>query len=295
MSFQVPGHLDGERLDKVLAEHFAIARSGARDLVDQGVLVDGASASPSDRVTHGQQVQSPPPRTADELVPESVVFEVLFEDDHAIVVDKPAGIVVHPGAGNRKGTLAAGLIHRYPELQKVGPPDRAGLVHRLDKDTSGALLVGRTPESYQSLVCALRHREVERVYLTLVEGDMPAATGTIEAPIGGDPTRPTRRAVVHGGKPARTHYQVLEQVAGGRFSLLEVRLETGRTHQIRVHLAAISRPVLGDRTYGTGRSGAPRIFLHAARLGFDHPETGERVTVSSPLPDDLAGVLQRMQ
>ncbi|MGH8944975.1 MAG: RluA family pseudouridine synthase [Acidimicrobiia bacterium] len=295
VTFRVSDDLDGERLDKVLADHFAIARSSARDLVGQGVLVDGAKASPSDRLDKGQEVQSPRPETTDGLVPEPVTFAVLLEDDQVIVVDKPAGLVVHPGAGNRKGTLAAGLVHRYPELGNVGPPQRAGLVHRLDKDTSGTLLVARTPASYQSLVGALRRRQIERVYLALVEGSMPAATGTIDAPIGGDPARPTRRAVVHGGKPARTHYQVLEEVAGERFTLLEVTLETGRTHQIRVHLAAISHPVVGDRVYGTGRSEAPRTFLHAARLGFQHPGTGDRITVASPLPEDLARALDRMR
>ena len=295
VTFPVSDDLEGERLDKVLADYFAIARSAARDLVGQGVLVDGVKASASDRLQEGQKVQSPRPETSVDLVAEPVSFDVLLEDDQTIVVDKPAGLVVHPGAGNRKGTLAAGLVYRYPELRDVGPPQRAGLVHRLDKDTSGTLLVARTLASYQSLVGALRRRQIERVYLALVEGSMSADTGTIEAPIGGDPARPTRRAVIHGGKPARTHYQVLEEVAGGRFTLLEVTLETGRTHQIRVHLAAISHPVVGDRVYGTGRSEAPRMFLHAARLSFQHPGTGEHITVASPMPEDLAGALARMR
>lgn len=294
MTIEVPGHLDGERLDKVLAEQFSISRSRARDLVEMGVLVDGEAGSASRRVTAGQLIRSPRPGTTPVLVPEPIVFEVLHQDDLVVVVDKPAGLVVHPGAGHRKGTLAAGLLHRYPELADVGPPDRAGLVHRLDKDTSGAILVGRTPDSYRSLVRALRRREIERVYLTLVEGSMPAPTGTVEAPIGRDPARPTRRAVLHGGKTARTHYRVLEEITGAGVSLLEVRLETGRTHQIRVHLAAISHPVVGDRVYGTARHGAPRTFLHAVSLSFAHPGTGEGVTVSSPLPEDLSITLTRL-
>lgn len=295
VTFQVPEGLDGERLDKVLAYHFAISRSAARDLTERGVLVDGVRAAPSDRLAEGQRVETPEPETAEAVVPEPVAFGVLFQDDQLIVVDKPPGVVVHPGAGNRKGTLAAGLIHRYPELSEVGPPLRAGLVHRLDKDTSGALLVARSPESYRLLTGALRRRELRRTYLALVEGSMPAQTGLIEAPIGGDPTRPTRRAVIHGGKPARTHYRVKEEIAGGAFSLLEVTLETGRTHQIRVHLAAITHPVVGDRVYGSGRYQVPRTFLHAARLEFDHPTTGERLTVSSPLPQDLVDTLERLR
>lgn len=295
VTFEVPDELGGERLDKVLAAHFGIARSVARDLVGRGVLVDGHAAAASDRLGRGQVVRAPEPVPIEGLAPEAVEFDVLMEDDQVLVVDKPAGLVVHPGAGNMKGTLAAGLVYRYPELQNVGPGHRAGLVHRLDKDTSGTLLVARTQGSYQALARALRRREIERVYLTLVDGTMAAATGMIEAPIGPDPMRPTRRAVIHGGKPARTHYQVLEEVAGGRFSLLEVTLATGRTHQIRVHLAAISHPVVGDRIYGTGRDEAPRTFLHATRLSFDHPSKGERITVSSPLPDDLATFLSRIR
>ena len=295
MTIEVPGRLDGERLDKVLAEHFSISRSRARGLLEEGVLVDGEEGRPSQRVSAGQVILSPPPGATPALTPEPVAFGLLHEDELVIVVDKPAGLVVHPGAGHRKGTLAAGLLHRYPELAEVGPPDRAGLVHRLDKDTSGALLVGRTPNSYRSLVQALRRREVERVYLALVEGSMPAPTGTVEAAIGRDPARPTRRAVLHGGKTARTHYRVVEEIAESGVSLLEIRLETGRTHQIRVHLASISHPVVGDRVYGSGRQGAPRTFLHAASLSFDHPGTGERVTVSSPLPDDLETALTRLR
>lgn len=295
MTIEVPGHLDGERLDKVLAEHFSISRRRARDLVEKGVLVDGETGSASQRVATGQVIRSPRPDATPALTPEPVAFEVHHEDELVIVIEKPAGVVVHPGAGHRKGTLAAGLLHRYPELAEVGPPDRAGLVHRLDKDTSGAILVGRTPDSYRNLVQALRRRQVERVYLALVEGSMSAPTGTVEAPIGRDPSRPTRRAVLHGGKTARTHYRVVEEIPEAGVSLLEVRLETGRTHQIRVHLASISHPVVGDRVYGSPRHGAPRTFLHAAGLSFDHPGTGERVTVSSPLPEDLQTILTRLR
>jgi 23S rRNA pseudouridine1911/1915/1917 synthase len=295
VSFDVPEDLDGERLDKVLAEHFAISRSAARDLTERGVLVDGQPADPSDRLEGGQRVEAPEPERGEPLLAEPIPFEILFEDSQVLVVDKPPGVVVHPGAGNRRGTLAAGLVHRFPELAEIGPPHRAGLVHRLDKDTSGALLVARTPESFRHLTQGLRRREIGRSYVALVEGSMPAPTGAIEAPIGGDPARPTRRAVIHGGKPARTNYRVLDEIAGGALSLLEVTLETGRTHQIRVHLGAISHPVVGDRVYGSGRYEAPRTFLHATRLEFSHPTTGEHIVVSSPLPEDLVATLDRLR
>lgn len=281
-------------MDKVLAELFDLSRSKARTLAERGVTVDGERAGPSDRVRPGQEIRASSPEAEPVLDPEPVPFGILYEDRDVIVVDKPPGVVVHPGARNQGGTLAAGLLHRFPDLGRVGPPGRAGLVHRLDKDTSGALLVARSREAFERLGRALRAREVERVYLALVEGLMSAPTGTVEAPIGRDPVHPTKRAVVHGGKPARTHYRVVEQLADQGLSLLEVRLETGRTHQIRVHLASISHPLVGDRTYGTMRPEVARVFLHAALLGFDHPRTGERIEVASPLPNDLSTALQAL-
>ena len=290
----VPAHLDGERVDKVLAELFDLSRSKARALAERGVAVDGDEAGPADRVRSGQEIVAASPEVGVTLVPEPVEFGILHEDEDVIVVDKPPGVVVHPGAGNQAGTLAAGLLHRFPELAEVGPPGRAGLVHRLDKDTSGALLVARTQSSFETMTRALRGRLVERIYLTLVEGIMAARTGTVEAPIGRDPAHPTRRTVIHGGKPARTHYRVVEELVDAGLSLLEVRLETGRTHQIRVHLAAISHPVAGDRVYGRIRPEIPRVFLHAARLGFDHPRTGHRFEVASGLPSDLTSALRAL-
>jgi 23S rRNA pseudouridine1911/1915/1917 synthase len=290
----VPAHLDGQRVDKVLAELFELSRSQARALAERGVTVDGEEAGPADRVRSGQELQAESPAKEVDLAPEPVEFGILYEDEDVIVVDKPPRLVVHPGAGNRGGTLAAGLLHRYPELAAVGPRGRAGLVHRLDKDTSGALLVARTESSFETMTRELRGRRIERIYLALVEGIMAAPTGTVEAPIGRDPAHPTRRAVIHGGKPARTHYRVVEKLSDAGLSLLEVRLETGRTHQIRVHLASISHPVAGDRIYGKLRPEVPRVFLHAARLGFDHPETGHRVEVDSALPSDLATALRAL-
>lgn len=290
---EVPASLDGARVDKAIAELFDVSRAIAARVVADGVMVDGVSARGSDRVSEGQVIRCHPPEETASLSPEPVEFTVLYEDDQVIVVDKPAGVVVHPGSGRASGTLAAGLIHRFPELQGVGAAERWGLVHRLDKDTSGAILVARTTEAFDFLSKEMRQRRVGRTYTALVEGRMGAPTGTIDAPVGRDPTRPTRRAVSHGGKHARTHYEVVAYYEDGDVSLLEVTLETGRTHQIRVHMAAIEHPVVGDLIYGATRRkiGSPRTFLHAARLSLTHPSTGERLSIEAPLPSDLTEVL----
>lgn len=293
---EVPASLDGARVDKVLAELLGLSRARAAVVVDAGVEVDGEPVDASDRVKGGQIICCSPPEATRELMAEEVDFGVLHEDDHVIVVDKPAGVVVHPGSGQARGTLAAGLLGRYPELEGVGAADRWGLVHRLDKDTSGALLVARNQEAFEALSTELRQRGVSRTYLALVEGRLGAPTGSIDAPIGRDPVRPTKRAVVHGGKPARTHYEVMRYYEEADASLVEVRLETGRTHQIRVHLSAIDHPVAGDGVYGATRKdlGTRRTFLHAARLEFTHPASGGRLEVAAPLPEDLATVLDRL-
>ena len=292
----VPADLDGARVDKALATLLDVSRATASLMVESGVDVDGAAVRASDKVRSGQIIVCQRPDEATALIPEPIEFTVLHEDDDVIVVDKPAGVVVHPGSGRTGGTLAAGLLHRYPELAGVGTEDRWGLVHRLDKDTSGTLLVARTQEAFATLVEDLRQRRIERTYLTLVEGRMAASTGTIDAPIARDPTQPTRRAVAHGGKPARTHYQGLDYLEDADATLLEVRLETGRTHQIRAHFAAIGHPVAGDLLYGATRKDldAPRTFLHASRLDLIHPTTGEPLTVEAPLPADLVKVLEAL-
>lgn len=277
IEIEVPESLDGVRVDKAIAELIGVSRSTASLVVEAGVEVDEILAKASDRVRAGQVIKCRPPAETTALMPEPVAFDVVYEDDQVIVVDKPAGVVVHPGSGRVSGTLAAGLLHRYAGLEGIGAADRWGLVHRLDKDTSGAILVARTQDAFDNLTSQLRSRSIARTYATLVEGKMGAPTGTIEAPIGRDPIRPTRRAVVHGGKHARTHYEVVRYHEDADVSLLEVRLETGRTHQIRVHLAAIDHPVAGDVTYGATRKvlGVPRTFLHSSRLEFIHPESGE--------------------
>jgi 23S rRNA pseudouridine1911/1915/1917 synthase len=218
-------------------------------------------------------------------------FSIAYEDEHLLVVDKGAGLVVHPARGHREDTLAQLL----GESAAGGDPERAGIVHRLDRDTSGLLIVARSEEAHRLLQAALSERLIEREYLALVQGRPPSRTGTIEAPIGRDPRVRTRMTV--GGlhpREARTNF-TLERALDG-YSLLRLRLETGRTHQIRVHLQAIGHPVCGDPEYGTaGQLGLERQFLHSTRLAFDHPFTGERLEVISPLPEDLARALRRAE
>lgn len=293
---EVPDDLDGVRVDKAISMLLEVSRATASLVLESGVELDGVTVRASDRVRPGQVIVCTRPDVAAVLAPEPVDFGVRYEDGSLLVVDKPAGVVVHPGSGRSSGTLAAGLLHRYPELAGVGTAGRWGLVHRLDKDTSGALLVARAQEVFAVLVEELRARRIVRTYLTLVEGSMGASTGTIEAPIGRDPARPTRRAVTHTGKHARTHYQVIRYLEDADATLLDVTLETGRTHQIRVHFAAIDHPVAGDLVYGATRKdlGVPRTFLHASRLDFDHPVTTDRLSVAAPTPPDLVAVLDRL-
>jgi 23S rRNA pseudouridine1911/1915/1917 synthase len=228
-----------------------------------------------------------------------VRFEVVFADDVVAVVDKPAGLVVHPGAGHDQGTLVGGLLARFPDLAQlvaagVCPPDRPGIVHRLDKGTSGLLAVARTEEAFRALVDQLATRTMERRYLALVEGDVTEERGEVEAPIGRSARTPTKMAVTASGKPARTSYTVLERRGGERpTTLLELSLQSGRTHQIRVHMAAVGHPVVGDARYGAPdkRLGGGRFFLHAFKLAFAHPTTGARTECTSPLPEDLSAYL----
>jgi 23S rRNA pseudouridine1911/1915/1917 synthase len=220
-------------------------------------------------------------------------LRIVWQDEHVLVVDKPAGLVVHPARGHREGTLSQLLAGQAAGAVGGGDPDRPGIVHRLDRDTSGLMVVARDERSHARLQAALRERLLEREYVALVEGLPPARTGTIEAPIGRHPRIRTRMAV-DGVSPreARTHFELAERI--GEYSLLSLRLDTGRTHQIRVHLQAIGHPVCGDPEYGTpGLLGLERQFLHAKRLAFPHPLSGERIECSSPLPEDLRAALER--
>jgi 23S rRNA pseudouridine1911/1915/1917 synthase len=228
-------------------------------------------------------------------VSDAPAFTIAFQDDHLIVVDKGSGVVVHPARGHRENTLAQMLAPLLAGGADEGEFDRTGIVHRLDRDTTGLLVVSRSEDAHRLLQAALAERKVEREYLALVEGRPPARAGTIDAPIGRDPRVRTRMAIDgSGAREARTHFTLDRALADT--SLLRLKLETGRTHQIRVHLKAIGHPVCGDPEYGTpGLLGLERQFLHATRLAFDHPITGERVEVHSPLPADLLAALKRAE
>jgi 23S rRNA pseudouridine1911/1915/1917 synthase len=292
MKAEVSTDLGGERADLIVARLGGLSRSLARKLADEGrVRVDGEVVAAKQRLAAGSVVEFDPPPPDPALAAEDVPFTVRYEDEHLAVVDKPAGIVMHPGAGHRRGTLAGGILHRWPGVRGVGAEDRWGIVHRLDRDTSGLLAVALGQEAYEGLREAIRRHAVERTYQALVAGSPAMPAGTVDAPIGRDPGRPTRMRIDPEGRPARTHYRVVTQYQGA--TLLAVTLETGRTHQIRVHLASIDLPVIGDAVYGIA-SGAPRVFLHAASLAFDHPVTGERVEGESPLPEDLVRVLEEL-
>ncbi len=306
MKAAVPAALAGERVDRAVAILTGLPRSEVAGLVAGGaVRIEGrAVSSPSRRVAEGDTLEiaiaddpgAPPGPEGDA----SVEVTVVHHDEAVIVVDKPAGLVVHAGAGNQTGTLVHGLVARFPDLASIGTGEaaRPGIVHRLDKGTSGLLVVARTAAAYHALVEQLRLRAVERVYMALVWGSVEAPAGLVDAPVGRGVRDPTRMAVTAGGKEARTRYRVVSRHhRPAPVSLLECRLETGRTHQIRVHLSAIGHPVVGDARYrGTARSELQlsRPFLHAATLSFDHPSTGRRLSFSSPLPEDLRALLSEL-
>jgi 23S rRNA pseudouridine1911/1915/1917 synthase len=280
------------RLDRALALRGVESRSLAERLLRQGaVRVDGESRPKSHRLERGSLVEIDLPEPVATLVPRPVTVAVVYEDQHLLVVDKPAGLTVHPGAGAEKDTLASQLL----TLGAAGGPDpeRPGIVHRLDRDTSGLLVVARTDEAHSALEDAIRRRAVERRYLALVCGHPRSRTGRIDAPIGRDRRDPTRRSLeTDEPREAVTHFETVETTP--EHALLDVRLETGRTHQIRVHLQAIDLPVAGDPRYGAkGDLGLERQFLHAHRLRFEHPVKGGDIDLDSPLPPDLAAALDR--
>ena len=282
------------RLDVLLARVFPdLSRSFAQKLVEAGlVTVDGRPARASARPNAGQRVvvQIPAPAPS-QLVPQAIPLAIVYEDADLLVVDKPPGLVVHPAPGHPADTLVNALLARYPSLQ-VGGSLRPGIVHRLDKDTSGLLVVAKNDRAMASLIDQMKRRAVRKEYLALVHGNLRQDEGVIEAPIGRHPKDRKRMAVVPNGREARTHFVVLERF--GRYTLLEARLETGRTHQIRVHFASLGHPLAGDPVYG-GREALPlrRQFLHAHRLGFALPASGQEVLFESPLPEDLRVALDR--
>ncbi len=303
MNEVVPRALDGQRLDRVVAMVAGCSRSEAAALVDAGAVAVGGRpvTSRSHRVAEGDVLEFDPPEPGDDdtLAPDpAVAVPVVFEDADLLVVDKPAGLVVHPGAAQRAGTLVHGLLALYPEIRSVGEPDRPGIVHRLDKGTSGLMLVARSQPAYEALVAMLGAHEVDRRYRALVWGEVDSPTGMVDAPIGRSARDRTRMAVTMTGKDARTRYEVVRTLHQPvMVTELRCTLETGRTHQIRVHLASIGHPVVGDARYGGDRQSlaAPRPWLHAEHVGLDHPVTGEPLAFDSPLPADLVAVLATLR
>ena len=288
----VPPELAGLRMDLALARLFPqYSRNRLQTWLKAGhLLVDGKQLERSEKTIGGEKIALIPPPAADVARPaaQRMALDIVFEDASLLVIDKPAGLIVHPGAGNPDRTLMNGLLAHAPQLRRV---PRAGIVHRLDKDTSGLLVVAKTLSAQAHLAAQLAERSVKRTYLALVHGE-PPAHGTIDAAIGRDPRARTRMAVTTRGKEARTHYKVIERF--DRIALLECRLETGRTHQIRVHLQHLGHPIVGDTVYRRGaRAGVkfPRQALHAAALELAHPRSGKRMNWSAPLPADMKKLL----
>jgi 23S rRNA pseudouridine1911/1915/1917 synthase len=297
----VPATLDAMRVDRVISMLTGLSRAEAHQVLRSGMVAlnERVVTKASTPVLEGQRLVAtlPEPDTGRVEPDAGVEVAVVFEDPDFVVVNKVAGQVVHPGAGQRTGTLVAGLLARYPEIQALSDsgvcaPERPGIVHRLDKGTSGLLMVARTELGYRELTRQLAERSVERTYLGMVEGHVSEERGVVDAPIGRSTRTPTLMAVRADGRPARTGYEVVARIDKPHaMTLLRLRLDTGRTHQIRVHLATIGHPVVNDPRYGHRRDrrlDEDRFFLHSASLGFAHPRTGEWVSVNAPLPSDLA-------
>ncbi len=294
--------LDGDglpvRLDLFIRHEVPdLSRSEVQRLIRSGAATVNRRTvdTPSTKVVSGDCVEFDAPGSAESdalPVPQSLDFRVAYEDEHVIVVDKPAGMAVHAGAGRRDGTLVNGLLARYPEMSELQPMERPGIVHRLDADTSGLMVVARTLESACVLSAAIKAREVDRRYVAMVVGKLPPGPGVIDRPVGRHPTIRTRQAVVPYGRPARTRFAFAAgyYAFGKSLSMVNLKLETGRTHQIRVHLEAMGYPIVGDPVYGVVILEVPlgRQFLHANQLGFDHPITGQHLAFRSALPPDLA-------
>lgn len=295
-----PGSGTGERLDVFLSRNFQeFTRSEFQRLVDLGrVSVNGARKKPGYRLRPGDRVEVDlPQRETAGVSAENIPLRILYEDADIIVIDKAAGMIVHPGAGARTGTLVNALLHHFPEVRGIGPEERPGIVHRLDKETSGVMVVARSLAAYGELLRQFKAREVAKVYLALVRGRMPSPAGRFDRPIGRH-VKDGQRMSVRTRKPrtAITDYEV--RAVFRDFSLLEVQPLTGRTHQIRVHLAEAGHPVAGDRRYGSGRPAKirlARLFLHAHRLAFRHPVSGRPLAFLSPLPNELASALKSVE
>ncbi|MEE6274068.1 RluA family pseudouridine synthase [Georgenia wangjunii] len=299
-SLPVPDGLAGERVDAALARLLGFSRTRAAELAAAGhVVLDGVVLGKSDRLVAGGWLEVTMPDAPAPVAPQAVDgMTIVLEDDDLVVVDKPVGVAAHPSPGWTGPTVVGGLLAAGYRIATSGAAERQGIVHRLDVGTSGLMVVAKSEHAYSVLKRAFKERTVSKVYHALVHGHMDPSTGTIDAPVGRDPRHDYRFAVTADGKPSITHYATLEAMQGA--SLLEIHLETGRTHQIRVHTSAVRHPCVGDVTYGAdpslaARLGLGRQWLHAVRLGFAHPATGSPVEVSSDYPADLAGALERMR
>jgi 23S rRNA pseudouridine1911/1915/1917 synthase len=287
-----------ERLDKVISAHVPdLSRALAQRLIKDGAAtVNGHPSKPSYRVQTGDEiVVHVPIELPEQVLPEDIPLDIIYEDDVLLVIDKPAGMVVHPGAGHTSGTLVNAVLAHCPQLTDVGGADRAGIVHRLDKDTSGLLLVAKDEATHATLQRQFKHRQVTKTYLALVEDRVHPREGIIEAPIGRDKRQRKKMTVLRSGREAQTTYRAVEYFAN--HTLLEIRPHTGRTHQVRVHLAWLGYPIVGDAVYGHRRQRLlrSRHFLHAARLRFTHPATGEEIEFEAPLPPKLVNVLDQLR
>jgi 23S rRNA pseudouridine1911/1915/1917 synthase len=297
----VPEGLDGERLDAALARMFGLSRSQAAELIGTGqVLVDGAPAAKSDRVLAGAPLAVTLPTPREPVVTAVAVagLRIVYTDDDIVVVDKPRGVAAHPSPGWTGPTVLGGLLAAGHTVATSGAAERQGIVHRLDANTTGLMVVAKSEHAYSVMKQAFRDREVSKIYHALVQGHPDPLRGTIDAPIGRHPSGDGRFAVVAGGRPSVTHYDTVEAFRAA--SLVTVNLETGRTHQIRVHMAAVRHPIAGDFLYGAdpvlaARLGLSRQWLHAVELSFEHPSSGRTVTFTSPYPDDLAHVVDLLR
>jgi len=297
----IPAALNDQRLDRIVALVADVSRASAASLIQAGgVVVDGVCAvTGKTKIAEGQSISVDTALLPKKELPTAdttVILDVVFEDADVVVINKNAGLVVHPGAGNPTGTMVNGALAMFPEMASAGDPLRPGVVHRLDAGTTGLMVMAKTQAAYEALVDALSKREVKRTYLALVWGHPTVLSGTIDAPIGRDQKDPTRMGVVVDGKAARTRFEVKSKFdLPLPSSLVECNLETGRTHQIRVHLESIGHPVVGDSTYGGARSSlsAPRPMLHAAQLAFLHPISGQSMSFEAEMPDDMKALLAR--
>jgi 23S rRNA pseudouridine1911/1915/1917 synthase len=283
----------GTRLDKYVGEKCPeLSRTHAQKLIAEGyITVNDGAARAGLKLNAGDRVKvSIPPTPPSPLSPEAMPLNILYEDDDLLVIDKPAGLTIHPAPGYPGHTLVNAVLSHVPDLPETDDQLRPGIVHRLDKDASGVMVVAKNSQAQLNLIDQFKARSVVKAYLVLVRGQLTPEDGVIEAPIGRDPRNRKRMAVVAEGREARTNYHVIKRT--GDYTLLEVRPETGRTHQIRVHLAAIGYPVVGDKIYGVKSARVPRLFLHACRLGFNLPATGKYVEFTSELPPDLARALE---